>query len=175
MSKSTDTTARDRVNEDMKPAMQKLYDANIDDFGHLEPLQIMGLTVYGEARGENRAGRIAVATVILERVEHRDWDGKTIEDVCLWPYQFSCYLPKDPNRAKLLMIAKDWNYHVLIDKPLTDCFYIARGVFDGTIPGDQDIANAHACQYLTTAAKKSADWWQSMKLVKKIESHEFYA
>ena len=159
----------------MMPAKKDLYIQNTDDFGHLEPLKIMGLTIYGEARGENRAGRIAVATVIMERVEHRKWDGETIEDVCLWPEQFSCFLPNDPNRAKLALVAKDWDYHISIDRYLAACYQIAKGVENGTIPRDPDLHNANCCQYLTTEAKKSAKWWKSMRMVKQIGNHEFYA
>ena len=55
------------------------------------------LTIYGEARGELNVGRIAVGSVILERIDLQGWMGKTIQQVCLMPYQFSCYLPDDPN------------------------------------------------------------------------------
>jgi len=152
-----------------------LYIQNVDDFGHLDQIKIMGLTVYGEARGENRAGRIAVATVIMERVEHRSWDGETIEDVCLWPKQFSCFLPSDPNRPKLVLVAKDWDYHISIDQYLSACYQIARGIESGAIPRDPDLHNANCCQYLTAEAKKNATWWRSMKFIKTIGGHEFYA
>lgn len=111
----------------MKPALQAIYDQNIDDFGHLEPDQIMGMTIYAEARGEARYGRIAVGTVILERVDHRDWDGKTIEEVCLMPYQFSCYLPSDINRPMLKAIANSFSDYYEKSKPFCDCYEIARG------------------------------------------------
>jgi spore germination cell wall hydrolase CwlJ-like protein len=159
----------------MKPAIKKMYDANIGDFGNLEPDQLMGLTIYAEARGEIRAGRIGVGTVILERVDHRKWDGESIIDVCLWPYQFSCYLPGDPNRAQLVRIAKDFPFHYRASLALSQCADIARGLIDGTIPRDPELAAANCCQYLTTAAKKGADWWKTMKFIKKIGAHEFYA
>ena len=159
----------------MKPSLQKLYDANVDDFGSLEPDQVMGLTIYAEARGEIRTGRIGVGTVILERVDHRTWDGQTVMEVCLWPYQFSCYLPKDPNRAQLVRLAGDFGLFYQQSQPLRECADIARGLIDGTIPRDPDLAAVHCCQYLTTAAKKGADWWKSMQFVKKIGAHEFFA
>lgn len=158
----------------MNPAAKKLYDANIDDFGHLAPDQIMALTIYGEARGEKRAGRIAVGSVILERVEHRAWDGDNIIDVCLWPYQFSIYLPGDPNRAVLKRIAENWDHYYFSSLPLQECHGIARGLIDGTIPRDPEISAAHCCQYLTTAAKEGVDWWKEMKFIKKVGGHEFY-
>lgn len=53
-----------------------IKDILCNTFGHLVDSQIMGLTIYGEARGELTAGKIAVGSIILERVDHRDWDGK---------------------------------------------------------------------------------------------------
>jgi len=159
----------------MKASLQKLYDKNIDDFGILSDDWIMGLTIYAESRGEPREGRIAVGTVILQRVEHRDWDGKNITDVCLWPYQFSCYLPSDPKRATLLIIARDKDYHYGKNAPLRQCVDIASGLINSTITEDSDLVSFHCCQYLTTAAKEDADWWKSMKFIKKIGGHEFYA
>jgi hypothetical protein len=76
-------------------------------FGKLDDKQIMGLTIYGEARGEIDEGKIAVGTVILERVDKQGWMGKTIQEVCLKPYQFSCYLPSDPNFPKLKAIRRE--------------------------------------------------------------------
>lgn len=159
----------------MKAALKKLYDANIDDFGHLAPDQVMALTIYGEARGEHRAGRIAVGTVILERVDHRPWDGDNIIDVCLWPYQFSCFLPGDPNRDMLRRAAEHWATYYAQSRSMQECYDLARGLIDGAIPRDPDLAAAHCCQYLTTAAKANVKWWKKMNFVKKIGAHEFYA
>ena len=67
---------------------------------HLTDLQILALTLYGEARGESTAGRHAVAWVIKNRAARR-FRGATIRDVCLSPKQFSCWNPTDANRALL--------------------------------------------------------------------------
>lgn len=40
----------------MKPELQKIYDANLRDFGHLDQKQIMALTIWAETRGEPRDG-----------------------------------------------------------------------------------------------------------------------
>lgn len=162
----------------MNERSKAIYEMNVDDFGHLDPVQIMGLTVYGESRGESRAGRIAVATVIMERVEHRTWDGKSIEEVCLWPYQFSCFLPNDSNRIMLKRIADDWDYHFSIDRDLFTCFYVAKGISDGTIFRDQDLQKVHCCQYLNPKiAQKTRSKWLAagMRSIKVIGGHEFFA
>lgn len=69
----------------------------------LTDVQIVALTIAGEARGEKSAFQMAVGNVIRNR-----WDlaragrayrkAQSIGDICLWPYQFSCWLPADPNR-----------------------------------------------------------------------------
>jgi len=156
----------------MKRNARILYEQNLDDFGHLDDYQIMGLTIYAEARGEPRKGRIAVGTVILNRAEKRDWDGKTIMEVCLWPYQFSCYNLDDPNRPMLKRIAEDWDFHFAKSKPLQDCYTVARGLISGTISRDSDLAGCY--QYLTPEAKESAKWWRGMIFVKTVGGHEFY-
>lgn len=135
----------------------------------------MSLTVYAEARGESYAGKIAVGSVILERVDHRKWDGQTIQEVCLWPAQFSCYLKSDPNFKMLLDISHNWDREASLNKILAQCWTLSTGMIDGSIPRDPELAAAHCCQYLTTAAKRGCDWWKDMKLVKKVGHHEFYA
>jgi spore germination cell wall hydrolase CwlJ-like protein len=64
------------------PDLKKLLDQR---FGHLSDDRLLALTIYGEARKKSREGKIAIASVVLERVEHRNWDGQTIKEVCLMP------------------------------------------------------------------------------------------
>ena len=64
-------------------------------------IDIVARTAWGEARNQGELGMQAVINVIRKRVALR-WQGKTTpEDVCLAPYQFSCWLPSDPNLPKL--------------------------------------------------------------------------
>jgi len=67
----------------------------------MSELITMAKTVWGEARGESVKGQIAVAWVIKNRADNPRWWGKTIEEVCLKKYQFSCWLESDPNKAKM--------------------------------------------------------------------------
>jgi hypothetical protein len=167
----------------MKPELQKIYDTNIAHFGHLEDPKIMGLTIYAEARGEPFAGQACVGTVILERVDHRLWDGNTIQEVCLWPYQFSCYLPSDNEYPMIYDIAQRWDSEIAVNKVLVGCLDIATRLISGALPRDTDLAAAACCQYVTTQWRKYVDahpdkgerWWLSMKLIKVVDHHEFYS
>ena len=156
----------------------KLKEQLFADFSHLTDQQLMGLTIYGEARGEICAGKIAVGSVILERVDHRDWDGDSIQEVCLMPYQFSCFLPNDPNYKALKMIADNWQEKYLRSNDLQDCYHCACDLIAGRTLRTADIEANHATQYLTTALRKSKacpGWVKKMKLVATIGNHEFYS
>lgn len=142
-------------------------------FGHLADDQLGALTLFGEARGESREGKIAVGTVILERVDHRDWDGKTVKEVCLMPYQFSCFLPADPNFKVLRQIAENWQASIEHLGALIRCHDIFAGLMSGTIPRDPIVAANHCTQYLTVDC--DAAWEKKMRRVATIGRHEFYA
>ena len=146
-----------------------------ESFLKLSGAQILALTIYGEARGESTEGKIAVGSVILERVDHRDWDGKTIPEVCFKPYQFSCYNEHDPNYPKLLHIAERWDAELAASSSLNDCFSIALGLINGHIPRTPEIEASHCCQYSTAKGADNVHWDDKMKVVAKIGSHIFFA
>ncbi len=60
-------------------------------------------TIFGEARGQEYNGLIAVAYVVVNRLQQnpKRW-GVTVADVCTKPKQFSCWNAGDINRQKLL-------------------------------------------------------------------------
>lgn len=89
----------------------------------LSDLAALALTLWAEARGEDRQGREMVACVVLNRVAHAQahrsskgapyWWGETPAAVCLKAWQFSCWNAGDPNRAKLKSVtAADPIYRV---------------------------------------------------------------
>lgn len=151
----------------------QLKELLFDTFGHLTDEQLLALTIYGEARGESRVGKIGVGSVILERVDHRDWDGKTIHEVCLMPYQFSAFLPSDPNFQPLKLIAENWDEKYMQSHDLRECYHVAENLISGKCDRVPEIARAHATQYKTIAC--SAPWAKKMKWVCTIGRHEYYA
>ena len=89
-----------------------------------DDLSIMARTIWGEARGEPLTGKIAVAWVIKNRADHPGWWGKDIKGVCQAPYQFSAWLPDDPNRPKLLAVTVE-------DESFRECLYAVAAVLGG--------------------------------------------
>ena len=154
-------------------------------FLSLRDADLMGLCIEREAGGEPREGKIAVGTVILERVDHRDWDGKTIHEVILKRWQFSWTMPEAGKEyyEESVKIAREWVPQYMHRPTLQECVSIAQDMIDGTLPRDVDLEAAHCCEYVSGAFRKHMDahpeikgnrWWQKMKLLKVVGGHEFY-
>jgi spore germination cell wall hydrolase CwlJ-like protein len=127
----------------------------------LEDIDILARTIYGEARGENQEGRIAVANVIINRANHGGWWGDSIKKTCLKPYQFSCWNAKDPNREKLLKVTID-------DEDFRDCLEIAALAVNGDLMDN----TKNATHYHTTAT--APKWAETGTRVATIGNHIFY-
>ena len=69
-----------------------------------QDLDTLARTIYGEARGElykfGIFSLIAVANVVMNRKKKNF--AKTIHNVCVAPYQFSCWNKNDPNYSKIV-------------------------------------------------------------------------
>jgi hypothetical protein len=84
-----------------------------------EDPDIVAKTLWGEARGEGVDGMKAVLSVIATRAniakayknrtgrDHAMYGNGTLAGACLRPWQFSCWLESDPNRAKLMTDIED--------------------------------------------------------------------
>jgi spore germination cell wall hydrolase CwlJ-like protein len=69
-----------------------------------EDIDIAAKTVWGEARGEGELGMQAVANVIVNRWKREDGQFRkddTLANTCRRKFQFSCWLPADPNLDKM--------------------------------------------------------------------------
>lgn len=136
-------------------------------FAKLPNAQLLALALYGEARGESSEGKIAVASVILERVLRNGWFGKGLAGVVLKPFQFSCFNRSDPNCSKLLKIAENWDMAIALNPALNDCYTIAVGMLRGDIP-----PNIEATHYATVNC--NAPWAGKLTKVATIGKHTFY-
>ncbi|MGD1934219.1 MAG: cell wall hydrolase [Candidatus Phaeomarinobacter sp.] len=123
-------------------------------------VDILARTLWGEARGESKAGQEAVASVIMNRVADRRWPS-TAADVCLQPWQFSMWNEGEPNRAKALAV----NYQNIIFR---QCVDIAKLAVAGQLPDRTRGAN----HYHTKAVDPT--WNRNMRQTATIGAHRFF-
>lgn len=76
-----------------------------------EEIDILARTIYAEARGEYKtvgiSGLIAIVNIVMNRLKHPKIFGNSVRDICLKPYQFSCWLKDDPNYSVLQNVTQD--------------------------------------------------------------------
>ncbi|MDR7377114.1 hypothetical protein J2X19_001772 [Rhodoferax ferrireducens] len=120
-------------------------------------------TLWAEARGEGRAGMEAVACVIMNRrnTHYRRCDN--VAEVCLDPWQFSCWNTGDPNRRRLDRIDAQ-----------PDTFYqVAFDVAQQAIAGSLEDVTQGARHYHAVTMRPFPDWALG-KRAKQIGNHLFY-
>lgn len=130
---------------------------------------VVGLTIYGEARGEPLEGQLAVASVIANRRADGRW-GPTFALVCRAPYQFSCWNATDPNMSTLVRLAADLEHAVATDATLRRCLWIADGVVSGVLPSTVKLAT----HYYATSLRDTPRWAKSGRLVGRVGNHLFF-
>jgi hypothetical protein len=138
----------------------------------LDDEQVLARTLWGEARGESHEGRVAVACVILNRVSRaqahrkskgsRFWWGETVNEVCLQPWQFSCWNGDDPNLPKMLAVGET-------DGAFCDCLAIARQALAGQLA---DITGG-ATHYINPKLA-NPDWAARVVETARIGRHVFF-
>jgi hypothetical protein len=95
------------------------------------------LTIYGEAGGENKASKRAIAWIIRNRFIKKRW-GDRYKKIVVRPSQFNCWSKKDPNYQKLQHPGSDGSPY---DKrSWTECKKVYEEVYnapekDNPIPG----------------------------------------
>ena len=119
-------------------------------------------TIYGEARGEPWAGKLAVAHVVINRaVSDTEWWGDSVTSVCRHPFQFSCWNDGDPNRDLIETVS-------LSDRAYVECYAAAlRALSGGT-----DDPTAGATHYHAHGVEPS--WAAGKDPCAMIGGHLFY-
>ena len=95
-----------------------------------DSLNLLTALLWGEARGEDAVGKLAVAHVVNNRRIDNRWPD-TFKDVILQPWQFSCFNPGDPNKEQVqiaLMPSFDGNWGNLSWR---ECRWAAQSVISG--------------------------------------------
>jgi spore germination cell wall hydrolase CwlJ-like protein len=128
-------------------------------------IKTYALTLYGEARGETALvgimGLQAVGLVILNRY-HKGGFGTTLEDVCLKPYQFSCWNKDDPNYPLLQ------TFETLQSNTFETCTRIAQDLLRWKIPDFTRGATHYHAKNVQPA------WTKSMTMTLLLGNHHFY-
>ena len=75
--------------------------------------KVIAITILAEARGEGQGGMYAVAAVIAQRAFER---GRTPKEVCLKPYQFSCWNGKALKSLEHLLKVPQAKYAISLAK-----------------------------------------------------------
>ena len=127
-----------------------------------EEVDVLARTAWAEARGEGRAGMSAVINVIQNRARNpRWWGGPSFSSVCKKPWQFSCWNPGDPNRAKLLTVTTK-------DQQFAEAYELAELAAKGSLPD----ATEHADHYHERSI--SPQWASGKTPVAIIGRHHFH-
>ena len=143
---------------------ERLEKSEEDTPSILEDIDILARTLYGEARGETVAGRIAVAWTVVNRVKANSWWGKTIKDVCLYPWQYSCWNKNDPNMPKLKALKANTSNDVF-----ESCITIAKKVLSEEYTDPTKGATHYYATYI-----KAPHWANDGTLTVTIGKHKFY-
>lgn len=127
-------------------------------------IDTLARTLYGEADANNGVDARAIANVIMNRTKHTNWP-QSVREVCLQPWQFSCWNTNDPNRARILAAEGPW-----FDR----CKEIATEVYNGGAVYDQTKGATH---YYASYVKKPK--WAKGKhpvysVVHKTGSYHFF-
>lgn len=126
---------------------------------------VLALTMYGEARGDNRDGssveeRIAVGCVVRNRLTKDPARfGHGFASVCWARLQFSCWNENDPNSAELWHQGRIIASGIRITDPiLAETHWLARGIVDGVIRDNTDGATHYFAPRSMKPAGTRPNW-----------------
>jgi len=125
------------------------------------PELTLARTIWGEARGEGQDGMAAVANVVMNRVRRPRYWGRSVSEVCLKPYQFSCWNQDDPNLRKL---------QKLTSTDLIQPLALARAAIALELP---DITNG-ATHYYARSMPRPPRWAENHRPCAVIGNHIFF-
>jgi N-acetylmuramoyl-L-alanine amidase len=120
-------------------------------------------TVWAESRGEPVEGQHAVVWVVVNRLRREPGRfPKTLQGVVKQRAAFSCWLPSDPQCARMKAVDESDQTFVVAMKATLD-------VLTGTVPDPVSGAD----HYFSTSIEPPS-WAASMTFVRKLGRHRFY-
>jgi len=125
-------------------------------------VEILAKTIYGEARGEPLDGQIAVAWVVMNRVEKMNRWASSIRGVVLQRKQFSCWNSSDENLGRIAKVdMRDERY--------------ARAVAVAilVLNGDYNLDPTHGATHYINPDVCDPAWQRDMVVTTTIGRHRF--
>jgi len=121
----------------------------------------LAATIWGEARGEPREGKIAVGCVIRNRVDDAGWWGRDWISVCTAEDQFTCWWDDQGRRVRTVDEG---------DPRFVECLEIARAVIMDVEPDPTGGATHYYADYV----KQPPKWARGKVPTVKIGCHLFF-
>lgn len=143
----------------------------VTDFSQDTDQVLLARMIWGEARGQSDLERVAVAYTAVNRAnDGKKWNGETVREAVLKPWQYSCFNSNDPNRDKLL---DPQQYDA---ESFRECLDIAGKVLSGE---HSDPTNGATHYFnpkvvLPTWAKKMSKIGKINVGNNKLSAHDFY-
>ena len=143
---------------------------------HMNAVEILGLTLFGEARNEGLDGRAAVAHTANNRSLTR---GHSVDERCLQKSQYSCWFTYGGavNHERLMALARKVMKRESLGSDaalFNECKWIAAGVIGGQLV-DRTKGSTH---YLTSSLFFSPNcpaWAKEKPAVAVVGAHMFFA
>lgn len=143
---------------------------------HANDVDILALTMFGEARNESLDGRVGVAWTAYNRWLEK---GRTVAERCLQNWQYSCWKVEGgaANHARLMKLAGQVLLHhtslTLSDAALfVECRHLAAGVLDNSLR-DNTFGSTHYCT-LQLFKQNPPKWAKGQPVNKVIGQHIFF-
>lgn len=113
-----------------------------------DDIDVIAMTLWGEARGEGEQGMRAVACVIGNRTR-RKWQGKIgYAAICRARWQFSCWNENDPNRNRLEAVRRAPD----------SAFRLAATIASELVRGQLDDFTFGATHYFAASMRQRPKW-----------------
>jgi len=145
-------------------------------YGRIDPVDVeqekcLAVMVYGEARGESEAGKVAVAYTALNRTAK-----KTLCQVVLAPKQYSIFNNNPALRTAALSLHVEPAQKNIIDQnSWQKSMEVAAAVVRGYVP-DPTNGSTHylAPKVMASKGYKYPRWSKEYTLVAVVDNHKFY-
>ncbi len=106
--------------------VKKMREANYADFGKDSDEVLLAKMLFGEARSCSDLEKVAVAYTTLNRAEDGiAWNGRTVKEAILEPFQYECFNLGNINRDKLKAP------NIYNSKSFDQCLKVAKDVLSG--------------------------------------------